>query len=42
MVLRFEQPPVYETDGEWNRARNAEVRIASVPAALRVLVPAAS
>jgi diacylglycerol kinase (ATP) len=42
MVLRFEQPPVYETDGEWNRARNAEVRIESVPAALRVLVPAAS
>jgi len=42
LLLRFEQPPVYETDGEWNRARSREVRIESVPAALRVLVPAES
>jgi diacylglycerol kinase (ATP) len=40
--LRFERPPVYETDGEWNRARSAEVQIESVPRALQVLVPSAS
>ena len=40
--LKFEHPPVYETDGEWNRARSAEVVIESVPSALPVLVPEAS
>jgi diacylglycerol kinase (ATP) len=40
--LRFEHPPVYETDGEWNRAQSAEVAIESVSSALRVLVPEAS
>lgn len=39
--LRFEAPPAYETDGEWNRARSAELVVETVPAALRVLVPAA-
>ena len=38
--LRFEQPPAYETDGEWNRARSTELRIETVPEALQVLVPA--
>lgn len=38
--LRFAEPPTYETDGEWNRARSAELTVESVPAALRVLVPA--
>ena len=40
--LRFDSPPSYETDGDWNRARSAEVRVETVPAALRVLVPAAA
>ncbi len=38
--LRFASPPAYETDGEWNRAGSAEVRVEAVPGALRVLVPA--
>jgi diacylglycerol kinase (ATP) len=38
--LRFDTPPAYETDGEWNQARSAEVMVESVPGALRVLVPA--
>ena len=39
-LLRFEKPPAYETDGEWNQARTAEVTVSSVPQALRVMVPA--
>jgi diacylglycerol kinase family enzyme len=39
LVYRFSSPPSYETDGEWNRARSTEIRIESVPRALRVLVP---
>lgn len=39
-VLRFERPPAFETDGEWNQARSAELRVSCVPAALPVLVPA--
>ena len=39
--LRFESPPAYETDGEWNRARAADLVVETVPAALRVRVPAA-
>lgn len=39
LVYRFAAPPVYETDGEWNRARSAEVVIEAVPRALDVLVP---
>ena len=38
--LRFPSPPAYETDGEWNRARSTELTVETVPAALRVLVPA--
>jgi diacylglycerol kinase (ATP) len=41
LVYRFEAPPAYETDGEWNQARSAEVVIESVPQALEVLVPRA-
>jgi diacylglycerol kinase (ATP) len=37
--LRFSSPPAYETDGEWNRARAAELQIECVPQALRVIVP---
>jgi diacylglycerol kinase (ATP) len=39
--LSFDSPPAYETDGEWNRARSADLLVETVPAALRVLVPAA-
>jgi diacylglycerol kinase (ATP) len=37
--LRFlgDEPPAYETDGEWNRARSATLEIETLPAALRVL-----
>ncbi len=38
-LLRFAQPPAYEVDGEWNRARSSEVRVDVVPKALDVLVP---
>jgi diacylglycerol kinase family enzyme len=40
LVYRFDRPPAYETDGEWNQARSAEVVIEAVPGALEVLVPA--
>jgi YegS/Rv2252/BmrU family lipid kinase len=40
LVYRFGKPPAYETDGEWNQARAAEIVIEAVPRALRVLVPA--
>ncbi len=39
LVYRFETPPAYETDGEWNQARGKELVIEAVPKALRVLVP---
>jgi len=39
LVYRFETPPSYETDGEWNRAQSNELVIESVPKALQVLVP---
>jgi diacylglycerol kinase (ATP) len=38
--LRFDRPPAYETDGEWNQAASAEITVESVPRALRVLTPA--
>ncbi len=38
--LRFDAPPAYETDGEWNRAKSAEITVEARPAALQVLVPA--
>jgi len=37
--LRFAAPPRYETDGEWNQARGADLRIETLPAALQVLAP---
>jgi diacylglycerol kinase family enzyme len=39
LVYRFAAPPAYETDGEWSKARSAEVVVEAVPKALRVLVP---
>jgi diacylglycerol kinase (ATP) len=38
--LRFDQPPAYETDGEWNQAQSADLEVETLPGALRVLVPA--
>ncbi len=38
--LRFEKPPAYETDGEWNQAQSATLHVDTVPGALQVLVPA--
>jgi diacylglycerol kinase (ATP) len=38
--LRFDRPPAYEIDGEWNQAASAELLVESVPRALQVLVPA--
>ena len=40
--LRFDRPPAYETDGEWNQATTADLVVESVPKALRILVPAGS
>ena len=40
--LRFDAPPAYETDGDWHRAGSADIEVQAIPAALRVLVPAAS
>jgi YegS/Rv2252/BmrU family lipid kinase len=39
LTLRFAEPPTYETDGEWNRAKSAEVRVETVAKALEVLAP---
>jgi diacylglycerol kinase (ATP) len=41
-VLRFERPPAYETDGEWNQAKTSELVIDTAPRALRVLAPPAA
>jgi diacylglycerol kinase (ATP) len=38
-TLRFPAPPAYETDGEYNRAKSAVLNVASVPRALRLVVP---
>jgi len=38
--LRFEAPPAYEIDGEWIRAKTAELKIETLPRALEVLTPA--
>jgi diacylglycerol kinase (ATP) len=37
--LTFETAPAYETDGEWNRARSAELEVCIVPSALAVVAP---
>ena len=40
--LAFAEPPAYETDGEYNRARSAVLEVSCVPGALRVVTPAAA
>jgi diacylglycerol kinase (ATP) len=39
-TLRFAEPPAYETDGEYNRAKSSVLEITTVPRALRLVVPA--
>jgi diacylglycerol kinase (ATP) len=39
-TLEFAEPPAFETDGEYNRAKAAVVQIDCVPRALRVIAPA--
>jgi diacylglycerol kinase (ATP) len=38
-TLKFPVRPAYETDGEYRMARSAELEVACVPGALRVVVP---
>jgi diacylglycerol kinase (ATP) len=40
-TLTFDQPPAYETDGEYVRASSAELEVTCVPGALRLVVPEA-
>jgi diacylglycerol kinase (ATP) len=37
--LRFDAPPTYETDGEWNRAQSEVLEVETLRDALQVLVP---
>ena len=39
LVCRFASAPAYETDGEWNRAQDAEVVVETLAKALEVMVP---
>jgi diacylglycerol kinase (ATP) len=39
-VFRFAAPPAYEVDGEWTRAKSAELSVEVVPRALALRVPA--
>jgi diacylglycerol kinase family enzyme len=38
-TVTFAAPPAYETDGEYRRAQTAELEIACVPGALRLVAP---
>ncbi len=38
-TLRFDEPPSFETDGEWNRAHERELHVETLPGALSMLVP---
>jgi diacylglycerol kinase (ATP) len=41
-TLGFAEPPAYETDGEYRRARSTQLEVTCVPQALRVVTPAAA
>ena len=41
-TVKFTSPPAYETDGEYRLARTAELEVACVPGALRLVAPAPS
>ena len=38
-TLKFNAPPAYETDGEYNIAKSSTVEISCIPGALRVVAP---
>jgi diacylglycerol kinase (ATP) len=38
-TVKFSSPPAYETDGEYRRAKSAELEVACVPGALRLVAP---
>ncbi len=38
--LRFQSPPAYETDGEYHRAASAQIEVACLPGALRIVTSA--
>ena len=38
-TLEFDSPPAFETDGEYNRARESVVQVECVPHALRIVAP---
>ena len=38
-TVTFDAPPAYETDGEYRQAKTAELEIACVPGALRLVAP---
>lgn len=38
-VVHFSAPPSYETDGEYRRARSADIEVTCLPGALRVIAP---
>jgi diacylglycerol kinase (ATP) len=37
--LTFQEPPAFETDGEWNKAQERELTVECLPRALSVLAP---
>ena len=41
-TVKFATPPPYETDGEYRQAKTAELEVACVPGALRLVAPAKS
>ena len=38
-TVKFATPPAYETDGEYRQAKTAELEVACVPGALRLVAP---
>lgn len=38
-TLKFDAPPAYETDGEYNTAKSSTIAISCIPGALRVVTP---
>jgi diacylglycerol kinase (ATP) len=38
-TVKFNSPPTYETDGEYRQAKSADVEVACVPGALRLVAP---
>lgn len=38
-TLRFERPPAYQVDGEWEQSTRTEVEVRCLPGAIRVVAP---